>query len=148
MLRKLLSALGAPAEPVAQELSAEVALTALLVQLARADHDFADVEAARIVQIIQNRFDLDEPRAKALLQSGIAAEDATHDTVRFTRVVKEAVPREDRFALMQDLWSLVLADAHRDHEEDGHMRLVTNLLGVTDKDSALARQAASKAAQA
>lgn len=147
MLRKLLSAFTATTHVDDPALSARVSLTALLVQLARADHDFADEEAARITAILKKRFGLDDAGADALLQEGIAAEDASHDSVRFTRVVKDAVPRDERFELLQDFWSLVLADAHRDHEEDGHMRLVTNLLGMTDKDSALARQAAVKAAQ-
>jgi len=55
------------------------------------------------------------------------------------------VPYEERGTLIEDLWRLVLADDHRDHEEDGAMRLITNLLGVSDKDSALARHAAARA---
>ena len=36
----------------------------------------------------------------------------------------------------------LLADGVRDHEEDGFMRLAVNLLGVSDQDSAKARQTA------
>jgi uncharacterized tellurite resistance protein B-like protein len=38
------------------------------------------------------------------------------------------------------LWQVVMADGHRSDEENALLRLVANLIGVTDKDSALARQ--------
>jgi uncharacterized tellurite resistance protein B-like protein len=67
------------------------------------------------------------------------------DTVRFTRALKEAVPVEDRFALMQALWSVALADGTRDDSEDQVLRLVANLLGLTDQESAIARRRAEGA---
>ncbi len=43
---------------------------------------------------------------------------------------------------MRALWQVVLADGERDHEEDALMRLLASLLGVNDRDSAIARQRA------
>ena len=43
---------------------------------------------------------------------------------------------------MRALWQVVLADGARDAEEDALMRLLASLLGVNDRDSALARQRA------
>ncbi|NNK17503.1 MAG: TerB family tellurite resistance protein, partial [Sulfitobacter sp.] len=37
-------------------------------------------------------------------------------------------------------WKVVLADGTRTDEENALLRLVANLLGVTDTDSAMARQ--------
>ena len=68
------------------------------------------------------------------------------DNVRFTRVIKEAVPDEDRAGVVEALWSVVLSDGRRDDDENGFMRLVASLLGVNDRDSAFARQRALKAA--
>ena len=64
------------------------------------------------------------------------------DTVRFTRAIKDAVAYEDRRAVVQAAWSVVLADGARAEEENALMRLIASLLGVSDVDSALARQAA------
>jgi uncharacterized tellurite resistance protein B-like protein len=52
---------------------------------------------------------------------------------------------EDRAGLVEAMWSVVLVDETRDVAEDQMMRLVSNLLGLSDKDSALARQRAQKA---
>ena len=62
------------------------------------------------------------------------------DTVRFTRAIKDAVPYDARLGVIEALWTVVLADGARAKEEDALLRLVSNLLGVTDRDSALARQ--------
>ena len=42
------------------------------------------------------------------------------------------------------MWSVVLADGERADSENALMRLTASLLGVTDQDSALARQKADR----
>ena len=58
--------------------------------------------------------------------------------------LKAAVALEDRADLMSALWSVVIADGLRDAEEDRLMRMVTPLLGLTEVDSAQARQRAER----
>ena len=67
------------------------------------------------------------------------------DTVRFTRALKAATALEDRSDLMTALWSVAIADGLRDAEEDRLMRMVANLLGLTDVQNAQARQRAERA---
>ena len=62
--------------------------------------------------------------------------------MRFTRLIKEAVPYVDRNSVAESLWRVVLADDQRDDHEDAFLRLVVNLLGVSDRDSGLARRRA------
>lgn len=123
---------------------ARLALTALLVRLARSDGDYAQVEVARIEQIITARYGLAGDAANELRHDAELFEETAPDTVRFTRAIKEAVPYEDRAAVVEAAWSVVLADGERADEEDSLMRMVANLLGVNDRDSALARQRAQK----
>ncbi len=119
---------------------ARLALTALLVRLARSDGHYADVEAARIRAILQRRFDLSTEEANALSNSAEQLEAEAPDTVRFTRAIKDAVTLEDRTQVIEVLWELALVDGDRNEEEDGMLRLVAPLLGINDRDSALARQ--------
>jgi len=42
--------------------------------------------------------------------------------------------------VIKALWEVVLADGSRSDEENALLRLVTNLLGVTDTDSAIVRK--------
>jgi uncharacterized tellurite resistance protein B-like protein len=42
--------------------------------------------------------------------------------------------------VVEALWDVALADGIRDAQEEALIRLAANLLGVNDRDSALARQ--------
>ena len=122
---------------------ARLALTALLVRIARADGHYDSDEKARILQIAQARYGLAGAAAETLRSEAEQLESEAPDTVRFTRAIKDAVAYEDRLGVVEALWQVVLADGERAKEEDALMRLVTNLLGVTDRDSAMARQRVS-----
>ena len=119
---------------------ARLALTALLVRIAKSDNDYAPAERAQINRIIGTRYGLNEAEIADLRSDAEALEAEAPDTVRFTRAIKDAVPYESRLDVIEALWSMVLADGTRSDEENALLRLVSNLLGVTDTDSALVRQ--------
>ena len=116
---------------------ARLALGALLVRLARADDDYADVEKTRIKATLAARYPDADP--DALLAECEVFEDEAPDTVRFTRAIKAAVPYEDRRAVIAAMWDIVLADGVRDDDENALMRMVAPMLGVSDQDSNAAR---------
>ncbi len=119
---------------------ARLALTALLVRVARSDNDYDAGEMRRIEEIARDRYGLTPEQAAALRAEAEELEAQAPDTVRFTRAIKEAVPYENRLGVIEALWKVVLADGTRADEEDALLRLVASLLGVEDKDSAMARQ--------
>ena len=135
----LKSLLEPQAEPLHDD-DARLAMTALLVRLARADNEYAAAEIHRITQVIMARYELAEPDAIALRETAETLEQEAPDTVRFTRAIKDRVAYEDRIAVVEALWQVALADGNRDAEEDALLRLVVSLLGVTDVDSASARR--------
>lgn len=119
---------------------ARLALCALLVRVARTDGDYAAAEIIRITRIISARYNLSQPEAEALRQQAENLESEAPDTVRFTRAIKDAVPHEDRLGVIEALWQVALADGVREADEDALLRLVASLLGITDQESARARQ--------
>ncbi|RLK10178.1 tellurite resistance TerB family protein [Ruegeria conchae] len=145
MFSDFLSRLTQPQPDPLVEDDARLALTALLVRIARSDNDYADTEMARIDRISAERFGLSPFEAASLRACAEDLEAEAPDTVRFTRAIKEAIAYDDRLAVVQAMWSVALADGHRSGEEDSLLRLVVSLLGVSDVDSALARQKAAKA---
>lgn len=135
-LRRLTSA-----EPASlPDPDARLALAALLVRVARVDDDYTAVEIDRIDRILRTRYALSPFEATQLRTQAEKLEAEAPDTVRFTRAIKDAIPYEHRTAVMEALWSVILADGYRDDEEDSLARLVANLLGINDLDSNLARQ--------
>ena len=140
MFAKLLSGLLAPSPAPLPPLESRQALAALLVRLARADDAYTGDEITRIDQVLARRYAMSAPQAKALRHDAEALEAEAPDTVRFTKAIKDAVPFEERTGIIEALWQVALADATRDPDEDALIRLVTRLLGISDRDSALARQ--------
>ncbi|GAB5438349.1 tellurite resistance TerB family protein [Falsiruegeria mediterranea] len=144
MFRDFLTRLTQPEPAQLPDEDARLALTALLVRIAKSDNDYAPEEMARIDRITAARYGLSPFEAAGLRSQAEGLESEAPDTVRFTRAIKDAVAYEDRRAVVEALWSVVLADGERAEEEDALLRLVANLLGVNDRDSALARQKAAR----
>ena len=144
MFQELLNRLIQPNPAPIADADARLALTALLVRVARSDNDYSSAEMGLIDQITQARYGLSAQDAAILRAEAEAMEAQAPDTVRFTRAIKDAVAYDDRVAVIEALWKVVLADGARAKEEDALLRLVTNLLGVSDPDSAMARQRVSK----
>lgn len=145
MIQSLLQRLLTPSPDRLPEPDAHLALAALLVRVARSDGDYASAEVARIDRVLMERHRLSPFEAAGLRTEAEALEAAAPDTVRFTRALKAATAHEDRAELMTALWSVALADGLRGADEDTLLRMVANLLGLTDVESALARQKAQKA---
>ncbi len=123
---------------------ARLAMAALMVRVARADHDYAPAEVGVIDELLAKRYQLSADEVAKLRAQAEDLETEAPDTVRFTRAIKDAVPYEERRAVVESLWRVVLADDRRDHHEDSFLRLVANLLGVGDLDRARARQKAQE----
>ncbi|MFP4274080.1 MAG: TerB family tellurite resistance protein [Paracoccaceae bacterium] len=140
MFADFLKRLTQPTPARLPDADARLALTALLVRVARSDGDYAQDEIDLIDRIAARRFGLSPFEATRLRRDAETLESEAPDTVRFTRAIKESVPYDDRLGVIEALWQVVLADGHRDQGEDALLRLVSNLLGINDRDSALARQ--------
>jgi uncharacterized tellurite resistance protein B-like protein len=129
------------------EVPPDVAVAALLVEAARADGSYEAADRQAVAHLLEDMLDLAPDAAADLRERGEAAQGASADLVRFTRVVKFAMDEEERVALMEGLWRLVLIDHHRDPHEDALLRRLPPLLGITDHDSAAARRKVLKSAE-
>ena len=139
MFADFLRRLTAPEPQQLSDPDARLALGALLVRLARSDGDYAAVEIAQIDRSLAARYGLTPDQAAALRAECEALEAEAPDTVRFTRAIKDVVDYENRVAVIEAMWAVVMADGVREEEEDSIMRMTASLLGVSDQDSHAAR---------
>jgi uncharacterized tellurite resistance protein B-like protein len=136
LLRKLA---GESDAPLTQDES-RVAVAALLVIAAHADHKYEDSEREQIERALTARYGLDAAAAAALRAEGEEAERVSLDLYRFTSRVKQHIPHEERAAVVEAMWRVVLADGEREKHEEALMRRVTDLLGLDPRDSIEARR--------
>ncbi|MGI9348337.1 MAG: TerB family tellurite resistance protein [Amylibacter sp.] len=144
MLKDILNAFKTPEPSTLRTEDARIAMAALLVRIARSDEVYDENEKDLINKMLQSRYKLIDNQSEDIRKQAEELEAKAPDTVRFTRLIKDTVPFEDRKSVVKDLWSVVLSDGKRDAEENNSMRLIANLLGVNDKDSALARQSVER----
>ncbi|MFV0294238.1 MAG: TerB family tellurite resistance protein [Paracoccus sp. (in: a-proteobacteria)] len=142
MFRDLISRLFGQDEPTIplQGQDAEVAIAALLVRVARADDRYTLQEEARIDQILARRRGLDMSEAAERRGAAEMIEAEAPDTVRFTRLIKDRIALEDRAGVLAALWEVTYADGKRSPDEESLVRLVSGLLGINDRVSAMIRQ--------
>ncbi len=137
LLRKLT---GESADEALTRDESRVAVAALLVIAAHADHKYEDVERMQIERALAARYGIDAAAAAALRAEGEEAERASMDLYRFTSRVKQHIPHEERAAVIEAMWRVALADGERDKHEETLMRRVTDLLGLDPRDSIEARR--------
>ncbi len=119
---------------------ARSAIAAVLVMAARADGAYGADEQDVVDEVLMARYKLGKAEARMLRQDGEEAESESIDLYQFTKAIRTTIAIEDRIGIVEALWRVVLADGTRDPHEDSLMRQMTDRLGLSPMDSALARQ--------
>ena len=142
-MRRFLSILFGDDEAVgergARPSEAQTAAAALMVEAARLDGNFGDLERDRIRRLLVERFSLTPWVAGELLAG---AERTATESVAwqgFTRAIKDELPPEERIGVIEMLWEVVYADGQLHDYEASLLRRVAGLLYVSDRDSGDAR---------
>ena len=128
--------------PEASKASADPKLAAavLLVDAARADESYSDVDRERVAAILKHRFHLSDEEV-ASLQA--LAEERAEESVNlhgFTSQVKDNWSEDERIGLIELLWEVAYADGQIHAYEDHLVRRVAGLIYVTDRDRGEARK--------
>lgn len=144
MFKKLLKIISGEPESKSERVNSQVIFCSLLVRAARIDNDYSEVEKVEIDKILKEKFSISLLEAQEVRVQGEEVERNTVDTVQITKQIKHDIPFEQRQALAEDLWSIILADSTRSDDENSFMRTCIKLIGVNDVDSALARRAVVK----
>jgi len=134
MLDRLLGLLSGTSAAPREAPSEQVAVALLLLELARADFDFPEVERIKIRELLAQRYQLDTARADALLQQAQAVEHeviSLYDYVQALNTRLDAAAKRD---VMEMLWQVAYADGHLDKYEEHLLRKLAGLLYVSDQD--------------
>ena len=140
MLKNLLDVLLGSEEDTLNDDDERIALAALCVRVAKSDNIYDESEISSIDNELSQHFSMSIADAAILRAQAEKLEHEAPDTVRFTRAIKEKIELGKRRKILETLWKITLADGKREAEEDSLIRLVSGLLGLTDIESARARQ--------
>ena len=144
MLKNLLDVLLGSEEDILDDDDEKIALAALCVRVAKSDNVYDSSEISSIDTELSQHLSISIADAGVLRVQAEKLEQEAPDTVRFTRAIKEKIELEKRRRILETLWKITLADGKREAEEDSVIRLISSLLGLTDIESAKARQKVTK----
>ena len=122
-----------------------IEVACIFIRVGKLDNHLATIEKEKIKALLIKRFDLDRDILNSILTKAEAIEVSINDNVQLTKKIKQHINFEERFDLLKDIWEIILADEIKTDEEESYMRLLCNLLGLSDKDNALARKDVLKA---
>lgn len=111
------------------EISADLAIAALLCQVALADQQIDDQEKRAKVQLLTHLLHIDTAKAESLLDKAEQQAEQAISLYEFTTQLRE-LEHEKRYQLVQAMWQVANADGVIDPLEDAVIRQVAELLYV------------------
>ena len=132
-LAQLFSATKTPTETDEQHLS-QLAATALLIELCRADNSVDAVEIAEVISIAQSTFKLSEQAAEKLLEDAQQKNNEATSLFEFTEIINNYFDKAAKYQLIKNIWQVAYADKKIDQHEDHLIRKVADLIYVGHGD--------------
>lgn len=119
---------GGDASPRLTDTQKQLAIAALLVEVAITDQHFSQAELDRLVLILDGKFALPEEERQALVeQAKIHSAEAT-SLHQFTHLLNRACTYEEKFSLLKAMWEIAYADGNLDKYEEYVVRKLADLL--------------------
>lgn len=125
-----------------------LAVAGLLSEAALLDGEFSESERRRLLELMQRHFGMGAEDARHVVAKAREQAENAVDIYVFTRQIIRGFDEAERLRLIEMLWEVVYADGRMDDLEANLLRRVAGLLGISDKETGLARQrvAAQRAA--
>ena len=109
----------------------KLATAVLMVDVARADHEFDEAEFEHVLDLARAHFGLTPDEAAELVN---AASDKAEDLVEvheFTKLLHEHLDDDDKARIIAMLWQIAYVDGELDKYEDALVLKISDLLYVS-----------------
>jgi uncharacterized tellurite resistance protein B-like protein len=133
-LRSLLRDLASPATSAIEPDRVPLAMAALLVEAARADHLVKEAELEELGALLAVRLEIGPQEASALVHRARDAVEHSVSLYEFTQPLHAALSYEQKLEFVRMLWHVALADRRLDKYEDYLVGKVSELLYVVRGD--------------
>lgn len=112
----------------------QLAVAALLVEIAIADHKFSEAETVKLSQLLAQKFSIETEEINELID--LAKTESNHATSlhQFTHIVNSQCSSDDKLRLIKAMWEIAYADGNLDKYEDYMIRKIADLIYVSHSD--------------
>ena len=123
----------------------KLALGALMVRVAKSDHQYTVSEISLIDRILAQHFGLNPIEAAKMRATCEKLQAAAPESDEFAELIRKELSHDERMEALCDLWQVVLADGSEQKAEVDIVETVREALGLTEADGARAHQDAQRA---
>ncbi len=118
------------ASPVLSDHQKQLAVGALLVEVAMADHQVSETELHNLGVILERKFALSPDELAELINLAKNETNQATSLHQFTQLINQYCTTEEKFNLMKAMWEMAYADGILDRYEDYVIRKVADLIYV------------------
>ena len=114
-----------------RESALRLATAVLMIDVARADHVFDETEFDRVLELLQEHFQLPAEQTADLI---VAASETSEDSVsafEFTKILHEHLHEKEKARVVALLWQIAYADGRLDKYENSFVLKISDLLHVS-----------------
>ena len=114
-----------------REAALRLATAVLMIDVACADHVFDESEFDRVLELLQEHFQLPPDKTADLV---VAASESSEDSVsayEFTRILHEHLHEKEKARIVSLLWQIAFADGRLDKYENSFVLKISDLLHVS-----------------
>jgi uncharacterized tellurite resistance protein B-like protein len=124
------------------ELTLQLAVAVLLIEVMQSDTECAFDEQATILNILKLRFHLSDTEVTQLTERGQQESKSANDLHQFTSFINHALELPEKVRIIEYLWQVVYADGKISAQENHLMRRLVDLLHISHGDNIAAKMRA------
>lgn len=122
-----------------------IAATALMVQLARVDHDHDERELQTIVDCAVKAHGFSAQEARDIVDDAQSQAESATSLYEFTGELNDHLSQDDKQSLLENIWRVAFADGRIDKYEEQLIRRIAELLHLNHREYIQARHHAEAA---
>ena len=106
----------------------QLAVAALLIEVAMADQQFSDRELESLSHSLKHKYSITSDEIEELIS--LAKNESNHATSlhQFTQIINQHCDNAEKFNLIRAMWEIAFADGNLDKYEDYLIRKVADLI--------------------
>ncbi|MFQ5934923.1 MAG: TerB family tellurite resistance protein [Acidiferrobacterales bacterium] len=134
--------IAAPSAATVDDHRLQVATSAILIEMTRADFDVHPEELAAVARAVRTAFGVSAAEIEELLQLAEEEVRRATDYYQFTSLINKGFSPEDKARVIELMWDVAYADSRVDKYEDHLVRKIAGLLHVPHKEFIAAKHRA------
>ncbi|MEJ2363885.1 MAG: TerB family tellurite resistance protein [Deltaproteobacteria bacterium] len=119
------------AESVRTSRDVRIATCALLLEMAKIDGEFSELEKKSIVEALESSYQLSAESATAFMEAADEQLEKSIDLWHFAKLINENYSTAEKIKIIEMVWQIIYTDGTLDKHEDYLVHKLANLLRLS-----------------